>query len=59
MSLTLELLGPSPDLAELGAGEHNDGGGLYLTRPRQRRRKLDVQVHPVWQGHQDGPRLAE
>ena len=31
MSLTTELLGPSPDLAELGAGEHNDGGGLYLT----------------------------
>jgi integrase len=30
MSLTLEMLGPSPDLAELGAGEHNDGGGLYL-----------------------------
>src|SRR3974390_25710 len=30
MSLTLEMLGPSPDLARLGAGEHNDGGGLYL-----------------------------
>jgi integrase len=30
MSLTLEMLGPSPELARLGAGEHNDGGGLYL-----------------------------
>ena len=30
MSLTLEMLGPSPELAKLGAGEHNDGGGLYL-----------------------------
>jgi integrase len=24
------MLGPSPDVAGLGAGEHNDGGGLYL-----------------------------
>jgi integrase len=30
MPLTTELLGPSPDPAKLGAGEHNDGGGLYL-----------------------------
>jgi hypothetical protein len=30
MPLTTELLGPSPDPARLGAGEHNDGGGLYL-----------------------------
>jgi integrase len=30
MSLTLEMLGPSPDVAKLGAGEHNDGGGLHL-----------------------------
>jgi integrase len=30
MSLTTELLGKTPDLSKLGAGEHNDGGGLWL-----------------------------
>jgi hypothetical protein len=30
MSLITERLGPSPDLAKLGPGVHNDGGGLYV-----------------------------